>query len=189
MLTKDPILNHIANWITPMAYNPAQFELKNKILRKCGIQIGKVSGIDRGFSFIPGTGSFIKIKDHVIIGMNLNCLSYSHIEIGDFCTFAANVSLVNGSHDVDSLEPFPAPLKIGRGCWIGFGAKIVATKKEGLVIGDNAVIGAGSLVIRDVPPLAVVAGTPARILRYRKLPDRVWHLGGAWFNPRTFELV
>jgi maltose O-acetyltransferase len=188
MPIKDIILTHFANWITPLTYNPAQLELKNKILRKCGIHIGKDSGIDRGFSFIPGTGSFIKIKDHVIIGFNLNCLSHSHIEIGDFCTFAANVSLVSGSHDVDSLEPFPAPLKIGRGCWIGFGAKIVATKKEGLVIGDNAVIGAGSLVIHDVPSSAVVAGTPARILRYRKLPDKVWHLGDTHFNPHTFKI-
>lgn len=70
---------------------------------------------------------------------------------------------------------------IGNDVWIGEGAFI----RRGVTIGDGAVIGARSVVTRDVPPYAVVAGTPARIIRYRFEPDVIatllelqwWHYG------------
>lgn len=105
-----------------------------------------------------------------------------HLEIGSFCSIAIGVKIMlGGGHRTDwvSSYPFPAflaqadrssdyapckgPTKIGNDVWIGMGALILA----GITIGDGAVIGAGSVVTRDVPPYAIVGGNPARLIRYR----------------------
>jgi len=56
------------------------------------------------------------------------------------------------------------PIRIGRNCWIGMGALILA----GVQIGDGAVIGAGSVVVRDVEAYAVVVGNPAKTIKHRR---------------------
>ena len=99
--------------------------------------------------------------------------------------FAADVTLTNGGHDKNTFEPFSGPLSIGSGCWISNGARIVGP----LTIGDNAIVAAGAVVVDDVPPCAIVAGVPAKVIGYRVLPDKVWHLGDRWFSPHTFEAV
>lgn len=97
--------------------------------------------------------------------------------------FAADVTLTNGGHHPDTFIPFSGPLKVGNGCWIGNGARIVGS----LTIGDNAIVGAGAVVIRDVPAGSIVAGVPARKIGERALPEKVWHLGNTFFDPITFE--
>jgi len=56
--------------------------------------------------------------------------------------------------------------RIGNDVWIGAGATLLG-KGGGLTIGDGAIVGAGSVVTKDVPPYAIVGGNPARIIRYR----------------------
>jgi acetyltransferase-like isoleucine patch superfamily enzyme len=104
------------------------------------------------------------------------------LKIGRYCSIAANVTIFLGSeHRTDwvSTYPFPAlwedarsilghPLSkgdvvIGNDVWIGYNVTILS----GVTIGDGASIGACSVVTRDVPPYAVVAGNPAQIIRYR----------------------
>ena len=58
-----------------------------------------------------------------------------------------------------------------------------------VAIGDNAIIGAGALVIRDVPPASIVVGMPAKVIGYRNLPKKVWHLANTFFDPLTFSPV
>jgi acetyltransferase-like isoleucine patch superfamily enzyme len=122
------------------------------------------------------------INEHNSIGQNFRCHPFGRIEIGKYCLFAADVTLVNGGHDPDTLIPFSGPLTIGNGCWIGSGARICGP----LTIGNNAIIGAGALVVTDIPERAIVGGVPAKILGYRNLPEKVWHLN-SWFSPYTFE--
>jgi len=76
-------------------------------------------------------------------------------------------------------------LKIGKGAWIGNGARIIG----GVTIGNNAIVAAGSVVIRDVPESAIVAGVPAKVIGMRELPNKVWHLGGTYFDPLTFAIA
>jgi len=61
---------------------------------------------------------------------------------------------------------------IGNDVWIGLGAIILS----GVTIGDGAVVGAGAVVSRDVPPYAVVVGSPARIIKYRFDPSLIEYL-------------
>lgn len=175
----------MAEFATPEAHIPWRWELKNHVLRKLGLQIGQCVAIDNGFEWLARAGGLI-LHDYAVIGKNVRIYNFSDVIIGRFCMFAGDILIANGGHDKDSFEPFSGPIKIGNGCWIGTGAKIVGAD---LTIGDNAIIGAGALVNKDVPPCAIVAGVPAKIIGYRTLPDKVWHLGNTWFSPYTFKAV
>lgn len=100
--------------------------------------------------------------------------------IGRYCSISKNVKALNANHPIEAvcLTPFfynkslgydvedvkRSTLSIGNDVWIGYGS-IILSKCEH--IGNGAVIGAGSVVTKDVPAYAVVAGNPARVLRYR----------------------
>ncbi|MBM4307574.1 MAG: CatB-related O-acetyltransferase, partial [Deltaproteobacteria bacterium] len=104
------------------------------------------------------------------------------LTIGKYCSISTNVRIFLGSeHRTDWVSTYPFPyfleeaksisghpstkgdVVIGNDVWIGYGVTILS----GVTIGDGAAIGACSLVIKDVPPYAVVAGNPAQIIRYR----------------------
>ncbi|CAL8096037.1 unnamed protein product [Orchesella dallaii] len=118
--------------------------------------------------------------ENIIIGdnfqANFNCviLDCARIEIGDNCLFAPNVQLYAATHHVDALSrqanddyyELAYPIKIGDNCWIG-GMSVVL---PGVTIGNNVVVGAGSVVTKDVPDDCVVAGNPAKVIR--RMPPR-----------------
>ena len=183
MLTR--LYKSVAEIITPDANVSWRWRLKSRILRRLGLKIGEKVAIDIGFDWLTKSGQIV-IEDYAVIGKNLRIYNFSDVQIGRFCMFAGDIIIANGGHDTSSFEPFSGPLKIGHGCWIGVGAKIVGANLD---IGNNAVISAGALVISDVPANAIVAGVPAKVVGYRALPDKVWHLGDTWFCPRTFIVV
>jgi maltose O-acetyltransferase len=160
------------------------WERKNKLLRKLGINIGEQVAIDSGFEWVLGNNVYI--RDSAVIGKNFKCYSYDQIIIGKYCMIAGEVQISNGKHDISSFEPSSGPIEIGAGVWIGHGAKIVGTN---IRIGENAVIGAGALVIKDVLPNSIVAGVPALVIGVRSPATRVWHLGDSYFSPVTFNAV
>jgi acetyltransferase-like isoleucine patch superfamily enzyme len=89
--------------------------------------------------------------------------------------------LIDFDHNVAEVERpirlqgiYKRDVRVGSNVWIGYGAQIL----RGVTVGDNAIIGASSVVTRDVPANAVVAGAPARIIRMREEPK---HL--VWPNP------
>ncbi|SUJ07387.1 Streptogramin A acetyltransferase [Shewanella putrefaciens] len=96
-------------------------------------------------------------------------------EIGAYCSIGSNVVIGPGEHDLNKIstsgrfydnaysELTEKPCKIGRDVWIGTYAIIM----RGVTVGDGAVIGANSVVTKNVPDFAVVAGVPAKILKYR----------------------
>ena len=141
--------------------------------------------IDSGFFVLTLCEENVNISAYTAIGHRFSCFAFNKIFIGKFCMFAANVTLTNGGHDRNTLTPFSGVLSIGSGCWIGSGAHICGP----ITVGNNAIIAAGALVVDDVPPAAIVAGVPAKIIGYRTLPDKVWHLGNTWFSPYNFERV
>ena len=149
------------------------------------MRIGERVAIDAGMFVLPHCEHLITIHDDVVIGHNLRLFAFNSIEVGQYCMFAADVTLTNGNHDKDSFVPSSGPLLIGRGCWIGNGARIVGSVR----VGDNAIVAAGAVVVEDVPEEAIVGGVPARVLGQRKLPDKVWHLNNTWFSPRNFREV
>ena len=112
---------------------------------------------DYGYNISVGSGVF----------MNFGCivLDVVAVEIGDMTQIGPGVQILTADHPrepelrAQGLE-FGRPIRIGRNVWIGGGALIM----PGVTIGDDALIGAGSVVTRDVPAGATVAGNPARVL-------------------------
>ena len=114
----------------------------------------------------------------------LNVMSYHDIDttltIGNYCSIAGNVKFfLDGEHCVDTVSTFPfkyyytdsdevdnvtkGSIVVGDDVWIGHSATILS----GVTVGQGAVIAAGALVCKDVPPYAIVGGVPAKVIKYR----------------------
>ncbi len=112
------------------------------------------------------------------------------IIIGKYCSIAERVTICTGGmRRTDTAALFPLdvgrayqttkPTTIGNDVWIGFGAMVLG----GATIGDGAIVASGAVVFSDVPPFAVVAGNPARVMRYRfsrPIVERLLRI--AWWN-------
>ena len=101
----------------------------------------------------------------VDVFMNFNCviLDVARIDIDDGTQIGPAVQIMAADHPRDAASraaglEFGRPIRIGRNVWIGAGAILL----PGITVGDHAIIGAGSVVTRDVPASATVAGNPAR---------------------------
>ncbi|EGL5972317.1 CatB-related O-acetyltransferase, partial [Salmonella enterica] len=141
------------------------------------------------------------------------CHFSGNVKIGRFCSIASNVKIMGGNHPMNrftthmvtyngefdkyamsefnhawTLKPFKTISQnpvIGNDVWIGNDVVL----KGGITIGDGAVIAANSVVTKNVPPYAIVAGVPAKIIRYRFNPDIVIKLMKIkWWNYNFFDL-
>lgn len=98
------------------------------------------------------------------------------VEIGDGCMFASHVYISDNSHGVygggnyihsspeippDHRQYITAAVKIGKNCWLGEGVIVM----PGVTIGDGCVIGAHSVVNKDIPPASIAVGSPARTIK------------------------
>lgn len=104
----------------------------------------------------------VRIGKHVVVMNGCLMMAAGGITIEDDVMIAANVQLISNNHDLDNRWIITCkPVRICRKAWIGAGATIL----PGVTIGENAVVGAASVVTRDVPENAVAVGNPARIIR------------------------
>lgn len=108
------------------------------------------------------------------LNYNVTILDTSPVTIGDGCLIAPHVVLSCASHPVDPRQrsegiEISRPITIGRNVWIGAHATVCG----GVTVGDNSVIGAGAVVLHDIPANSVVAGVPARVIRPISENDRL----------------
>ncbi len=114
------------------------------------------------------TGS-IALGSDVRINRGCTIVSYASVAVGEFAIVGEFVSIRDANHGMETGRPMryqphvSAPVTIGADVWIGRGACIL----PGVTIGEGAVIGANSVVTSDIPPFAVAAGMPAKIIRHR----------------------
>lgn len=111
-------------------------------------------------------GCNIHIGDNFFANFNLTILDEAEVRIGDNVFIGPNVSMYTACHPLNPEErntgvEWAEPITIGNNVWIGGSATIL----PGITIGDNAVIGAGSVVTRDVEANTVVVGNPAKEIR------------------------
>ena len=156
------VVRSVANAIRARVY----FKLKARWVRR------------RGFVRIPWTVSLWSPNHDITLGDRVQfgpyCDVQCDLEVGDSVLFAPHVAIVGrNDHQIDLPDTliWDSPrgedkkVRIGSDCWVGYGAIILS----GVTIGDGAVVAAGSVVTKDVPSKAVVAGCPAKVVRYRKV--------------------
>lgn len=116
--------------------------------------------------FFCDYGTNIVLGAKVFFNFNCVVLDVAPVTIGDNVLFGPSVQIYTATHPMSALErrkglESAKPVSIGSDVWVGGGAIIF----PGVNIGDRAVIGAGSVVTRDIPPDVVAAGNPARVIR------------------------
>lgn len=110
-------------------------------------------------------GSQIELGEKCFFNFNCVILDVCSVTIGDFSLFGPGVQIYTATHPLNALQrrsaEFGKPVHIGSDVWVGGGAIIC----PGVRIGDRAVIGAGSVVTRDIPADVMAAGNPCRVIR------------------------
>lgn len=157
------------------ATRPNEQEKRQELLQKMFAEIGE------GCYFEPPLhtnwgGRHVHAGNGVYGNFNLTLVDDADIYIGDRCMFGPNVTVATAGHPVEpnlrsrGLQ-FNIPVRIGKNVWVGAGAMIL----PGVTIGDNSVIGAGSVVTKDIPANCVAVGNPCRVLREIGEHDRIYY--------------
>lgn len=152
------------------------------------VELGRHVSIYAGCSFALGASGRVRVGDFTLLNGAL-LMAEESIEIGHHCMVSWNVAIADSDfhpldaaqryRDCEALAPYyqeearniprpeiaKRPVRIGNGAWIGMNAVIL----KGVTIGDDAIVAAGAVVSRPVPPRTIVAGNPARIVK--RLPN------------------
>lgn len=135
-------------------------QILEELLGKCGESILIVPG------FRCQYGENIFLEDHVVINFNCTLMDNVSIHIGHHTLIGPNCSFYTVNHALDSEEReqgfcVDAPIHIGSRVWLGGNVVVM----PGIRVGDDSVIGAGSVVTKDIPAGVIAAGNPCRVLR------------------------
>lgn len=107
-------------------------------------------------------GKNVKIGKNVVVMNNSLFMSAGGITIEDGVLVAANSQLISNNHDPNNLAILTCkPVVLKKNCWIGAGATIL----PGVTVGEHAIVGAGSVVTKDVEPYTIVGGIPAKVIK------------------------
>ena len=144
--------------------DPADGTQKNAILRELFGTVGSRVGIEP--PFFCDYGNNISVGDEVFANFNCVFLDCNTITIGAQTQLGPAVQLYTATHPVDAATRVQGPelaypISIGRRVWIGGGSIVL----PGVTIGDDTVIGAGSVVTKAIPARVVAAGNPCRVIR------------------------
>lgn len=147
------------------ATRPLEQEKRAEMLKKMFAEIGEDCYIEPPLHANWG-GKHVHFGKGVYANFNLTLVDDTHIYVGDYTMLGPNVVLATAGHPIlPDLRPlayqYNMPIHIGKNCWLGAGVIVL----PGVSIGDNTVIGAGSVVTKDIPANVVAVGNPCRVLR------------------------
>lgn len=131
------------------------------------VRLGGQCRLGRNAHFETGGDGRISVGSHVRMSAGVHVVSHHEVSIGDDCLIGEYVSIRDANHTTTGDGPYRSqghdskPIRIGRNVWIGRGCVVLG----GVSIGDDAVIGANSVVTRDVPAGSLSVGAPARAIR------------------------
>jgi acetyltransferase-like isoleucine patch superfamily enzyme len=156
--------------------------------KRLELQIGKRGKLGFGRFVWIGDGTKIRchegevvIGEKTVLGQECTISAYKHVRIGEQCVIADRAMFIDFDHGMVEVERpirvqgiYKRDVDVGSNVWIGYGACFL----RGVKVGDNAVVGAYSVVAKDVPANAVVGGVPAQVIRMREPPRAL-----RWPNP------
>lgn len=168
------------------AYNqlkPSQLKQKEEMLKTMFAEIGEGCYIETPFHANFG-GHHVHFGKKVYANFNLTLVDDTHIYVGDYTMFGPNVVLATAAHPIlpelrEKGYQYNAPIHIGKNCWLGAGTIVL----PGITIGDHSVIGAGSIVTKDIPSHVVAVGNPCKVLRKIDEKDTQFYFKGKPIDP------
>lgn len=154
---------------------PTELEKREKMLKEMFAEIGDGCYIEPPFHSNWG-GKHCHFGDSVYANFNLTLVDDTHIYIGSNTMLGPNVTIATAGHPIlpelrKQAYQFNASVRIGKNCWLGAGVIVL----PGVTIGDNSVIGAGSVVTKDIPENVVAVGNPCKVLRQIGQKDKEYY--------------
>ncbi len=151
--------------------------LELQIAPRGRIEFGRFVWVGHG-SKIRCHEGVVEIGSKTVIGQECTISAYRRVRIGEQCVIADRAMFIDFDHGVVEVERpirqqgiYMRDVEVGSNVWIGYGACVL----RGVRVGDNSIVGTNSVVTKDVPANAVVAGSPARVIRMREEPrDLRW---------------
>lgn len=158
---------------------PSQGEKRQEMLRGMFAEIGENCYIEPPFHSNWG-GRHVHFGNNVYANFNLTLVDDTHIYVGDGTMLGPGVTLCTAAHPIlpelrEKVYQYNLPVRIGKNCWLGAGVTVL----PGVSIGDGTVVGAGSVVTKDLPAGVVAVGTPCRAVREIGEQDREFFRKGA----------
>lgn len=160
------------------AYNKTEDEevdLRNKIMKQLFKNVGENVWIEPDFRCEFGKN--ITIGDDVYINFGCIILDCSEVTIGSHTLLGPNIGLYAANHSTDATERinggcYGKPIHIGNNVWLGGDVKVL----QGVTIDDNTIIGAGSIVTKDIPDNVIAVGNPCKVIRKITEEDKTDYL-------------
>ena len=165
------------------ATRPLELEKRTQLLQEMFAEIGEGCYIEPPLHANWG-GHHVHFGKKVYANFNLTLVDDTHIYVEDCTMLGPNVTIATAGHPIlpelrEQGYQYNAPVHIGKNCWLGAGVIIV----PGVTIGNNVVIGAGSVVTKDLPDNVVAVCNPCRVLRQVGDRDREFY-----FKDRKIDL-
>jgi len=160
---------------------PSEYDKKTQILKEVLGGMGDKVWIEAPVAFSYGCNTYM--GDHVYANYNLTIVDDCEVHIGNDVMFGPNVIITATGHPVHPSyrkkgAQFSIPVRIENGVWIG--ANVIVM--PGVTIGENSVIGAGSVVTGDVPANTIAFGSPCKVVREITDEDLVYYRKGVKVN-------
>lgn len=152
------------------ATRPSELEKRQTILKQLFAEVGENCYVEP--PLYANWGIHTHMGNHVYVNFHLTLVDDGEVFIGDHVMIGPNVTIATANHPIapalrEKAFQYNRPVYIGKNVWIGAGAVLL----PGVHIGDHSVIGAGSVVTKDIPSLVVAVGNPCRILRKIELDE------------------
>lgn len=154
---------------------PHELDKRTAMLKEMFAEIGEECYIEPPLHSNWG-GHNVHFGRNVYANFNVTFVDDTHIYVGDYTMLGPNVVIATAGHPIlpelrEKAYQYNMPVRIGRNCWLGAGVIVL----PGVTIGDNTVIGAGSVVTKDIPANCVAVGNPCRVLREIGEHDREYY--------------
>ena len=154
---------------------PTQLDKRKEMLKEMFAEVGEDCYIEPPLH-ANMAGAYVHFGKNVYANFNLTLVDDGQIYVGDYTMIGPNVTIATAGHPIlpelrEKGYQYNMEVHIGKNCWLGSGVVVL----PGVTIGDNVVVGAGSIVTKDLPSNVVAVGNPCRVLREMNERDKEYY--------------